>query len=836
MDSIEIQPFQSFGMMNHVIKKNLEFVTENEIVYISGCNIVCFDLNKKESKFIKRKCNDYQISSLSISHKSKDEPLVCIGEYNEETKKNQISIYSLTNSKLNYTLVKDDPSWLKWKITSAIILKNSSNVVALSHKEGAGESVCKLSFWKYTQEKFISEVTINETINDMTFNPENFLELLLCGKGYLRKWNLFINEGTLKEHPQRFLKGKQEKEHNFIRTQFFENKSFKFLVGSQEGIFYIIDNFQIIHTFDIHFHEAMVREFNISKMQELALEDLIVSSKSNVTDTENTIRSQNSLRTVPSSSKRTISNPLFHFVLFNNSHILVTYANDPITLIRELEQPKNYKQSLHETIEDNSKDSPDKDYIKNIYRISKQVKHVLNIIYNPNLSRIIYMVELQGENNPKCLYVFNRKKDKIDELVYEKEILKEFFINDPIKDMDINQRRKTIFTITESNYLRCWDYNTFAFMFKYRFQEKVNHVKSSQNNNIFGICFENKFVLYAFLKDKIKTFIEFEITKSYVRFSQNGQYIAISGKAGDKNMFNIHFVDTMYFNTVHVLEDIPHKIRKIKWVDNDQYVVVMLENNWIYGWKLNLQQISLTLISRLKEYGGKHIGQSIFSFIFKHVVKNEQYTDFEYDSRNKLLLLINNKQKKLIVCNKADNKNQTFTYDFDVIPMKIKILLEENFLVIGTSKGSIRVYSWPFELTSEGQINLHLVTEIFLHTSNLNIFYFSDNMKNLITTSYDGSIYVNKIMTKRKNRLEDFSYFDDKITKLAPKFEIFTKLSDLYQYEVAEIRDNDQKAKLLQLKSREETEEMKKKKLQIIQEFDVEKNNIEEQVSFLFNN
>jgi WD40 repeat protein len=823
---MEIQPYQSFGMINNVIKKNLEFVTENEIVYVSGCNIVCFDLNKKESKFITRKSNDYHITSLSVAYKTKEEPLVCIGEYNEETKKNQISIYSLTNPKNTYTLTRDD---LRWKVTTTMILKNSTNIVALSRKEGAAENVCKLSFWKYTQEKFISEVPINETVNYITFNPENFLELLICGKGYLRKWNLFINEGTLKEHPQRFLKGKQEKEHNFIRTHFFENKSFKFIVGSQEGIFYIIDNFQIIHVFDIHYREVMVRELSI-QMHDLALEDIIL--KSNNIDTESTIKSQGSYNSL-TSTRRTLANPLFNFVLFNNSHLLLTYANDPITLIRELEQSKHYKLSLHEQPEDNNtlKDKPEKkEYIRNIYRISKQIKQVLNVIHNPSLSKIIYMVELHGENNPKCLYVFNRKGEKGDELVYEREIFKEFFINESIKSMDINQRRKIILTLTESNYLRCWDYNNFMFMFKHKFKEPAFHVKSCQHNNIFGVCFEHKFTLFAFFKDKIKTFVEFDISNSYARFSKNGQYIAIAGKAVDKNVYNIHFVDTMYFNTVHVLEDIPYKVRKIKWINNDQYLVVLLDNSFIYGWKLNLTQISVTLMNRLKDYGGKNISQSIFSFAFRHIVKQEYYTDFEYDTKNKLLVLIHNRQNKLTICNKDTNsKSQVFSYDFDYIPMKIKILLEDDLLVVGTNKGGIKIYSWPFELANDGLINLHLISEVTLHTAGLNNFFFTDNMKNLITTSYDGSIYVNKVMTKRKNKLVDFSYFDEKIIKLAPKFEVFTKLSDIYQYKISEIRKKDQKAKILQQQSKEETESMKTLKQQKIQEFEIERFNIEEQ-------
>ena len=84
------------------------------------------------------------------------------------------------------------------------------------------QSLTKILFWKFTTEKFISEVVLNQLIYDVSYNPKNCLELILCGKGFLRLWNVFINDGSLKEHPQRFLKGKQEKEKSFIKSVFLK--------------------------------------------------------------------------------------------------------------------------------------------------------------------------------------------------------------------------------------------------------------------------------------------------------------------------------------------------------------------------------------------------------------------------------------------------------------------------------------------------------------------------------------------------------------------------------------------------------------------------------------
>jgi hypothetical protein len=88
----------------------------------------------------------------------------------------------------------------------------------------------------------------------------------VCGKGYLRLWNIFINEGVLKEHQQRFLYGKKEKEHNFIKAQFFEKKSFLLIVGTKENMFYIIDSFTIIQEIDMCYSFESIYDLNIQNI------------------------------------------------------------------------------------------------------------------------------------------------------------------------------------------------------------------------------------------------------------------------------------------------------------------------------------------------------------------------------------------------------------------------------------------------------------------------------------------------------------------------------------------------------------------------------------------
>ena len=145
----------------------------------------------------------------------------------------------------------------KYIVNFTTLLNNSQYCVALSKRLNTKKNSIpssKISFIKYSSETFISQEVIAEDLIYCSYNPKNTIELVLCGKGYLRLWNVFINEGILKEHQQRFLRGKQEKEKTFIKAQFFDKKPFLLIVGTLENVFYIIDSFQVIHELNVNYN------------------------------------------------------------------------------------------------------------------------------------------------------------------------------------------------------------------------------------------------------------------------------------------------------------------------------------------------------------------------------------------------------------------------------------------------------------------------------------------------------------------------------------------------------------------------------------------------------
>ena len=82
-----------------------------------------------------------------------------------------------------------------WKINFCTILNNTNYCVVLSQKNSKTKNnndviYSRISFIKYPNEKFISQESIPEELIYCAYNPKNTIELILCGVGYLRLWNI----------------------------------------------------------------------------------------------------------------------------------------------------------------------------------------------------------------------------------------------------------------------------------------------------------------------------------------------------------------------------------------------------------------------------------------------------------------------------------------------------------------------------------------------------------------------------------------------------------------------------------------------------------------------
>ena len=536
--------------------------------------------------------------------------VICIGEYSHIE-----DLFYLTtlkpfvqgkngNSNNNYTInceIKDTymvKSTEKfWKINFCTILNNTNYCVVLSQKKCLIKNVntiySRISFIKYSSEKFISQENVPEQLIYCAYNPKNTIELVLCGVGYLRLWNVFINEGNLKEHQQRFLNSKQEKEHKFIKAQFFNKKSFLLIVGTTENIFYIFDSFQLIHELNTCYSLENLFDLNIQNYLNLIDNENIDDLKRNF-DTINLKNIDNKINEIYSlaniipvrknlqkkdkqgigdnpdekalsdngkenkdlesidsdnvferlyipknkneiGDKLVKNNKIKFFELINDNLLFIVYEKDGCSVF--------YKIDWNKKISDNETEADFKKWnVANnrVIRFAKNIKNILGFAMYKPTNDIIVIVEsyenefVKSENTNISLFKLKKyfvkdKKEVIHSISYDCDLFDNYFENYEIKFLDISENLQIIYFIDSHNYLQCFDLQKKEYTVKYFFPEKIYSFSSNISNNLFAIAFKDKVHIYGKMKDLIHLYCEIYVEDAVVKWSTKGNILSICG-------------------------------------------------------------------------------------------------------------------------------------------------------------------------------------------------------------------------------------------------------------------------------------------------------------------
>ena len=692
----------------------VQYVTDSIIVFISGCNVILYDINKKKQKFLMKKNNQRRITFLSVgalkSEQSNIEEkktqrnigqdtaesentvekndlkdkLICLGEYSDEEHFFYITFIKPSNPNNQYSVKSTENLY---EVNFCSLLNNTHYCVSLSQKKITGRILSnnissKISFCRYNLETFICQETIPEELTYCCYNPKNTIELVICGKGYLRLWNVFINEGALKEHQQRFLRGKTEKEHNFIKAQFFDKKSFLLIVGTIENMFYIIDSFQVIHEINMYYSYENIYDLNIQnllKVEEyddignlkenidnLSKNDLddqlkkiseltsppmkkiankrksntsLIKNESNILSNSQVLRTENEntkndvfKRLYKSKNFESINgrinrnNKIKFFELINDNLLFVIYANDGCCLLYKIDWNKRM---LDGETEEEFKKWKVSDC--RIIRVAKNVKSVLDFsMYKPKNDIIIVVESFDELNNKRSnISLFKMKKIIIKEkknvtnmLNFEFALFNGYFENAKVKLLDLCEKKQSIYIIDNNNYLKIFDILKEQYILTKYFKEPILSLSINPSNNLFALSFENKVSILGKLRNEITTFCELDVSESIVKWSDRGDYLVICGVNRNKRLkkknYCLYFVDTKHFNTFNVFENLINKVIKLQFIDNDRYLFCLSSNSYIMGIFLNIHNDCMSF-HELHEEGIKDAKESIVSNNFKLV-------------------------------------------------------------------------------------------------------------------------------------------------------------------------------------------------------------------------
>ena len=874
----------------------IQYIHENYIVFVSGCNLVIYDCQIKAQRFLMRKHNALTITYLSIgsifkTQLTKDisskiinmerrfykrnsidsirerieknkEILICLGEYSEKEKYSYLTVIKPMTPNIQYTIKSPEKYW---KINFASILNNTNYCISISQKLSSNKKIpiqSKISFAKYTQEQFLSEEVVNEELIYCCYNPKNTIELVVCGKGYLRLWNIFINEKSLKEHQYRYLKGKKEKIHTFIKAQFFEKKSFLLIVGTAENLFFIIENFDVLHEIDVCYSLENIYDLNIQNVKNEDDDDDNIGNLKEILDNMNTHDIDNKLKELTiltsnenkdkfnsiengnfsqsesynsSETEAKVENPddkndvfqrlykgkeddtndgkiertnkVKFFELLNDNLLFVIYNNDGIVLLYKIDWNIKIKD------EQNEEDFRNWNAYENrVIRIAKNIKTITNFSINKSSNDIILMVDSYVNKNKKGIIstsLFKMKKVVINDkhnpnmIIFDDKLFTGYFEHRPIKMYDLNEKKELVYIIGKDNILECFDCLKNEYIIRHPFQEKVLSISACPLNNLLALSFPNKVSIFSKIKKNIVPFCEFEVSDSIVKFNAKGNFLLIGGLNRNeklKKTYCLYFIDTFTLNTVHVLENLAYKIKRIKFFSNDKYIFIELANSYIIGYYVNTQNNSLTMHEMYQDRNEDIANGNLFKIIFRFNPGGKVFECFDYDDENYLLAALQVVANKMgLISNYPKNeKRKNFYTEFDCTLNTMKIVKELGVLIGGDKDGSIKVYKWPFKKSDNDEIiniNNYFLNSINLHNDSITFISSSKNYSKFITMGNDSNLLISRLQIEKYDSFKDFEYFT-KPSK--PHIETFILPYSMYEMKNDDIKTKEKNVEILE--------------------------------------
>ncbi len=650
--------------------------------------------------------------------------IICLGEYSDNEECFYLTFIKPLNPGQQYHVKSTEKFYL---INFCSVLNNTNYCISLaqkkiSNKAGTTSFSTKISFTRYYSENFVCQETIPEELTYCCYNPKNTIELIICGKGYLRLWNIFINEGALKEHQQRFISGKREKEHNFIKAQFFDKKSFLLIVGTKENMFYIIDSFTVIHEINMYYSYENIYDLNIQNILQFQesydignLKETIDSL--NKTDLDGQLKSISLLVNPPSinnnknnrpdsnllykkedssnslsgneqeninvkskkddvfkrlyvsknidssSNKLNKSNSVQYFELINDNLLFVFYQKDGCCLLYKIDWNKR----TTEESEEESKKWKISD--TRVIRIAKNVKEILGFsMYKPKNDLILIVDCYEKKNNGRSnISLFKLKKVIMKEkniatnmLNFEYEILNGYFENYSLNFLDFQEKKQNVFIIDSNNNLKIFNIVKKKYILNHQFNHKILSLSVNPSYNLFALALEKKVTIYGLLHNIVVPFCNLDVVDPIVQWNEKGDYLVI---CGENKIIRKQKSYCLYFIDAK-------NFNTINVFENLIFKITKLKFIDNDRYLFCLSENSFILGMNLRIYNDsmafneldENVAHNKFKMIFMHNPKGKNYTDIEFDSKLGLVLALEEENNKLYIMSVLNDKKKSSTY------------------------------------------------------------------------------------------------------------------------------------------------------------------------------
>ena len=202
----------------------------------------------------------------------------------------------------------------------------------------------------------------------------------------------------------------------------------------------------------------------------------------------------------------------------------------------------------------------------------------------------------------------------------------------------------------------------------------------------------------------------------------------------------------------------------------------------------------------------ENVASTKFKMIFMHNPKGKKYTDIEFDSKNGLVLALEEENNKMYIMSILNDKKKRHLYhkNYNIFTevqcnlKTIKIIKELQVLIGGDKNGSINIYKWPFkdyDINQVKNINDNLVSTINLDLYPISRIISFRNFSHFICISENSDIYILNFEIQKIGQIfSNFEYFKK---GYKPQVEMIIPLYDIYESNLDDITQKEVNAEVL---------------------------------------
>ncbi|EAR91430.2 WD repeat protein, putative (macronuclear) [Tetrahymena thermophila SB210] len=704
------------GCYQQIINRNICFVNQKTLAFLSGKHIVIQDIISQKQQIIMKNLDDSEVSCMNHYQKNENSTIkIALGFKAQAKKMAQAKIYK-SKKNIQQNFIHNHLPAQTGIIDIGFIFQSK---VFITLAENTEQKESYVNIWKSKDESYVCNQTVDFCLTKAIASPLSQDEFFIFNSKRVYLWHYDIQNGKLnfQKLQLNIIGSKQEQ---IIDIAFLHDTPYNGIITNQNYLYFsksnnLIQSIQLLANFQNYSSEckcisSVKKGFAIGFQgnfngvhlyrQSQADEELIFEREIQVEKMAYDISKQKILSTTQIMCDKD-----------ETYLILGIIYNKRESNMQQFKKQKEFALNIGDTDPSNQGEQSAQTQKQNMLRIQDLKQKQAQELKNSTLLRRIDFL----------IFDFQQLKEEFNYKYFQNSFTPVFncgVLKGAIVDMSICHSKNIIVLISEDKQFLVFEFNQKQGCYKCSFIQ-------SFSDQLYSVSIHPLFIQVAIgLKEELKVLylvnsemkqIYSELTKQCfaVRYNQSGNILAAA------NYQNICMYNPYSFEILYILNSLNSgAINQLKWFNQDQILVSSCVLGSVQCWNLSRKQ---KMIDHTSKAGVK-------------------FTMVAYDPDYDLVIkcTIDNKVKLF------SDKGQTLLYDMDIQPITftyVQIVKEMSIVLFGTNLGTVRMYLWPFDISLKAQEFL----EIPIHQGEVRCLNISRDFLYMCSGSIDGDIYFTKM-------------------------------------------------------------------------------------------